>query len=36
MLGATRDEFFMISSDKIITIADPTPTLVEKYEDLTK
>jgi hypothetical protein len=26
----------MISSDKIITIADPTPTLVEKYEDLTK
>lgn len=36
MLGATRDEFFMISSDKIITIADPTPTLIEKYEDLTK
>ena len=36
MWGATRDEFFMISSDKIITIADPTPTLVEKYEDLIK
>ena len=36
MLGATRDEFFMISSDKIITIADPAPTLIEKYEDLTK
>jgi len=26
----------MISSDKILTLADPTPTLLEKYEDLTK
>ena len=36
MMTATRDEEFMISSDKIMTIATPTPTLVEKYEDLTK
>tara|TARA_Y100000996_G_C22480689_1_gene626037 strand:- start:567 stop:677 length:111 start_codon:yes stop_codon:yes gene_type:complete len=36
MLGATRDDVFMISSDKIITIAEPTPTLIEKYEDLIK
>jgi len=26
----------MISSDKILTLVDPTPTLIEKYEDLTK
>jgi hypothetical protein len=26
----------MMSSDKILTLADPTPTLLEKYEDLTK
>ena len=36
MMTATRDDEFMISSDKIMTIASPTPTLVEKYEDLTK
>ena len=36
MMTATRDEEFMISSDKILTLAEPTPTLVEKYEDLTK
>ena len=36
LMTATRDEEFMISSDKIMTIATPTPTLVEKYEDLTK
>ena len=36
MITATRDEEFMISSDKIMTIATPTPTLIEKYEDLTK
>ena len=36
MMTATRDEEFMISSDKIMSIATPTPTLVEKYEDLTK
>jgi len=26
----------MISSDKILTLADPKPTLLEKYEDLIK
>ena len=36
LMTATRDEELMISSDKIMTIATPTPTLVEKYEDLTK
>ena len=36
LMTATRDEEFMISSDKILTLATPTPTLVEKYEDLTK
>ena len=36
LMTATRDEEFMISSDKIMTIAEPTPTLIEKYEDLTK
>ena len=36
LMTATRDEEFMISSDKIMTLVDPTPTLLEKYEDLTK
>ena len=36
LMGATRDDEFMISSDKIMTLVDPTPTLLEKYEDLTK
>ena len=36
MMDVTRDEFFMISSDKILTLVDPTPTLLEKYQDLTK
>ena len=36
LMTATRDEEFMISSDKILTLAEPTPTLVEKYEDLIK
>jgi hypothetical protein len=26
----------VISSDKILTLVDPTPTLIEKYQDLTK
>ena len=32
----TRDDEHMISSDKILTLADPTNTLLEKYLDLTK
>ena len=34
--GYTKEEEFMMSSDKILTLSDPTPTLFEKYEDLIK
>tara|TARA_B100001175_G_scaffold267480_1_gene238499 strand:+ start:677 stop:946 length:270 start_codon:yes stop_codon:yes gene_type:complete len=34
--GITREDEFMISSDKILTLADPTATLQEKYQDLIK
>jgi hypothetical protein len=36
LCGYTKDNTFMMSSDKILTLADPTPTLLEKYEDLIK
>ena len=36
LLGITKDDIFMISSDKILTLVDPTPTLLEKYQDLNK
>ena len=36
LLNVTKDDIFMISSYKILTLADPTPTLLEKYIDLTK
>jgi hypothetical protein len=36
LCGYTKENIFMISSEKIITLADPTPTLLEKYEDLIK
>ena len=36
LLGVTQNDTFMISSDKILTLADPMPTLLEKYLDLTK
>jgi hypothetical protein len=36
LLGMTKQNTFMMSSDKILTLADPTPTLLEKYEDLIK
>lgn len=32
----TNQNVFMIHSDKIFTITDPKPTLLEKYEQLTK
>ena len=32
----TKQDTFMMSSDKILTLIDPTPTLLEKYEDLIK
>ena len=35
LLNVTREDTFMMSSDKILTLTDPTPTLLEKYEDLT-
>ena len=31
MMDHTMQDTFMISSDKIITLADPMPTLLEKY-----
>ena len=36
LFGYTKQDTFMMSSDKILTLADPTPTLLEKYEDLIK
>ena len=36
LCGYTKDNTFMMSSDKILTLANPTPTLLEKYEDLIK
>ena len=30
----TKDHEFMISSDKILTMSDPAPSIVEKYMDL--
>lgn len=36
LMGITKQIVFMISSDKIMTLTDPTPTLLEKYEDLIK
>ncbi len=32
----TNQNEFMISSDKILTLVDPKPTLLEKYENLLK
>lgn len=34
--GYSKQTTFMISSDKILTLTEPTPTLLEKYEDLIK
>jgi hypothetical protein len=36
LISVSRQDIFMISSDKIITLTEPMPTLVEKYEELTK
>ena len=36
LCGYTKENSFMISSEKIITLANPTPTLLEKYQDLIK
>ena len=34
LLNVTKDDMFLMSSDKILTLVDPTPTLLEKYQDL--
>tara|TARA_R110000868_G_scaffold128870_2_gene337299 strand:+ start:3248 stop:3475 length:228 start_codon:yes stop_codon:yes gene_type:complete len=36
LIDITSQNSFMISSDKILTLADPKPTLLEKYEALIK
>jgi hypothetical protein len=36
LFEVTKQDTFMMSSDKILTLANPTPTLLEKYEDLIK
>jgi len=36
MVDHTMQDMFMISSDKMITLADPMPTLLEKYLETTK
>ena len=36
LVNVTRQNTFMIHSDKILTIADPNSKLIEKYEDLPK
>ena len=36
LLSVTQCDTFMMSSEKILTMSDPTHTLLEKYIDLTK
>ena len=36
MLDLTTEEIFMMGSDKILTLAIPTPTLLEQYPNLIK
>jgi len=36
LLECSSQNTFMIHSDKILTIVDPKPTLLEKYQNLTK
>ena len=36
LVESTNQHVFMLSSDKILTLIDPKPTLLEKYEDLLK
>ena len=36
MMNLTRDDTFMMGSDKILTLAIPTPTLLEQYLNLIK
>ena len=34
LIGVTKDDAFMISSDKIITLAEVAPQILEKYQVL--
>ena len=36
LVDCTNQNEFMISSDKILTMLEPKPTLLEKYENLIK
>ena len=36
LANVTSQNTFMMSSDKILTLADPKPTLLEKYQTLIK
>ena len=36
LVESTNQRVFMLSSDKILTLVDPKPTLLEKYQDLLK
>ena len=36
LIDVTNENEFMICSDKILTLVDPKPTLLEKYQDLLK
>ena len=36
LIDVTNDNEFMICSDKILTLVDAKPTLLEKYQDLIK
>ena len=36
LVESTNQSIFMLSSDKILTLVDPKPTLLEKYQDLLK
>ena len=36
LVESTNQSIFMLSSDKILTLVDPKPTLLAKYQDLLK
>ena len=36
LVDVTNENVFMITSDKILTLTEPKPTLLEKYQDLLK
>ena len=36
LVESTNQSIFMLSSDKILTLVDPKPTLLEKYQNLLK